>query len=414
MWFKNMQIFKLTRANFFSQINLELLLSANKFRQCGATEIETTGWVSALPGTENLVHSVDNNNFQLIRYCKETKILPADYVRREVDKKVKAIEFELCRKATKKEKEAFKETLVFDCLPAAFPTQKYTEIYTDNKNQLLIINTGTRSAAEDVLALLRKSIGTLPVTDYFTSEPLQQCLNHWIDGQRDVESNFKLGGNVQFSESMDAPAQAKFTNEVDIQAPCIRSFVTEEDRDVNYLSVEFDDAFFFTIHAKGFLKGVKPSDVLKEQNDDIDSDDHLARVDADFVLFAKEMGRLFNVFDSLNITDQTERDTFDASTISYPDIKSLEEEFSDEMQKFGVAIESAFLEENNSGEDQEDGDTLIEEATAFVVEERRASISSIQRKFRIGYNRSARIMEQLQINNIVSEPGHNGAREVLI
>lgn len=336
-----MQIFKLTRANFFSQINLELLLSANKFRECGATEIETTGWVSALPGTENLVHSVDNNNFQLIRYCKETKILPADYIRREVDKKVSAIEAELCRKATKKEKEQFKETLVFDSLPTAFPIQKYTEIYTDNENQLLIINVGTRSAAEDILALLRKSIGTLPVTDYFTTEPLQQCLNHWIDGQRDVDPNFKLGGNIQFSESLNEPAQAKFTNEDDIQAPCIQSFVTEEGRDVNYLSVEFDDAFSFTIHTKGFLKGVKPSDVLKEQNDDIDSDDHLARVDADFILFAKEMGRLFNAFNNLDVTDKTEREAFDASTISYPDIKSIEEEFSDEIEKLGTSIEEA-------------------------------------------------------------------------
>ncbi|WP_277601508.1 DNA translocase FtsK [Thalassotalea sp. G2M2-11] len=58
-------------------------------------------------------------------------------------------------------------------------------------------------------------------------------------------------------------------------------------------------------------------------------------------------------------------------------------------------------------------DTLYDEALAFVTETRRVSISSIQRKFRIGYNRAARIVEDMQSQGVVSSPGQNGAREVL-
>ena len=58
-------------------------------------------------------------------------------------------------------------------------------------------------------------------------------------------------------------------------------------------------------------------------------------------------------------------------------------------------------------------DTLYDEALAFVTETRRVSISSIQRKFRIGYNRSARIVEDMEAQGVVSRPGSNGAREVL-
>lgn len=58
-------------------------------------------------------------------------------------------------------------------------------------------------------------------------------------------------------------------------------------------------------------------------------------------------------------------------------------------------------------------DTLYDEALAFITETRRVSISSIQRKFRIGYNRSARIVEDMENNGVVSRPGSNGAREVL-
>lgn len=58
-------------------------------------------------------------------------------------------------------------------------------------------------------------------------------------------------------------------------------------------------------------------------------------------------------------------------------------------------------------------DALYDEALAFVTETRRVSISSIQRKFRIGYNRAARIVEDMESQGVVTTPGHNGAREVL-
>jgi hypothetical protein len=58
-------------------------------------------------------------------------------------------------------------------------------------------------------------------------------------------------------------------------------------------------------------------------------------------------------------------------------------------------------------------DFLYDDVVEFVIETQRASISSIQRKFRIGYNRAAALVEQLEVNDIISEPGHNGAREVL-
>ena len=64
------------------------------------------------------------------------------------------------------------------------------------------------------------------------------------------------------------------------------------------------------------------------------------------------------------------------------------------------------------GEDEE-LDPLYDEAVNFVTEKRRVSISSVQRQFRIGYNRSARIVEQMEIQGVVTTAGNNGAREVL-
>ncbi|MGC0877619.1 DNA translocase FtsK 4TM domain-containing protein [Pantoea agglomerans] len=70
--------------------------------------------------------------------------------------------------------------------------------------------------------------------------------------------------------------------------------------------------------------------------------------------------------------------------------------------------------ENAGGIDSdEELDPLFDQAVGFVVDKRRASISGVQRQFRIGYNRAARIIEQMEAQGIVSAPGHNGNREVL-
>ncbi len=64
-------------------------------------------------------------------------------------------------------------------------------------------------------------------------------------------------------------------------------------------------------------------------------------------------------------------------------------------------------------EGAEESDSLYDEAVAFVSDSRKASISSVQRKLRIGYNRAARLIEAMEAAGVVSEAGHNGNREVL-
>jgi len=68
--------------------------------------------------------------------------------------------------------------------------------------------------------------------------------------------------------------------------------------------------------------------------------------------------------------------------------------------------------EGGAGEGSED-DALYDEALRFVTETRKASISSVQRKLRIGYNRAARLIESMEAAGVVTAPGHNGQREVL-
>ncbi len=66
-----------------------------------------------------------------------------------------------------------------------------------------------------------------------------------------------------------------------------------------------------------------------------------------------------------------------------------------------------------TGSTDDDLDPLFDQVVEFVTDSRRGSVSGVQRRFKIGYNRAARIVEQLEAHGIVSSPGHNGNREVL-
>ena len=86
-----------------------------------------------------------------------------------------------------------------------------------------------------------------------------------------------------------------------------------------------------------------------------------------------------------------------------------EPEYIDEILNGEASGDTLLPGEQPEGADQE-LDVFFDEAVAFVTETRKASVSSVQRKFRIGYNRT-RLVEQMEANGVVS--GHNGNREVL-
>jgi len=88
----------------------------------------------------------------------------------------------------------------------------------------------------------------------------------------------------------------------------------------------------------------------------------------------------------------------------------LEDIFSDEVASIPVP---GYSTEGDEGGGDSESDPLYDEAVAFVTETRKASISSVQRKLRIGYNRAARLIEQMEVSGVVTTMSSNGSRDVL-
>ncbi len=87
-------------------------------------------------------------------------------------------------------------------------------------------------------------------------------------------------------------------------------------------------------------------------------------------------------------------------------------EITDEVSVANISVPGYDSGDDGGAEDSE-SDPLYDEAVAFVLESRKASISSVQRKLRVGYNRAARLIEQMEASGVVSPMSSNGSREIL-
>lgn len=287
MWFKNLYFFTFTRTFNLKSDELEKQLSENTFTPCGSTELSHFGWVNALGKHGSTISHVANNNI-LLCARKEEKILPAGVIKDQLDEKITLLETENSRSATKKEKEQFKEDIVFELLPRAFSRYTDTHGYISPEQNIIVINASSHGKAEDFLALLRKSLGSLPVTSFSPAVPVDETMTDWLTGKNFV-GNFQLGMEAEFNALGDDGAVIRVKNQ-DLSSDEIKAHLDAEKYMVK-VALEWDESLSFVLCDDFAIKRVKFFDVIYEQNDDIDNDDVVAKLDADFALMAGELNR---------------------------------------------------------------------------------------------------------------------------
>lgn len=290
MWFKNLYFFAFTRPFKWTEQELEQHLAENSFTPCGSTELSHFGWTNALgKHGATLAHCAGGHYMVCAR--KEEKILPAPVIKEMLDEKSSQLEDEHSRKPTKKEKEQFKEDIIFELLPRAFSRITDTHAYISPKDNIIVVNASSRGKAEDLLALLRKSLGTLPVTSFTPDIAPDETMTEWLTEQKLGES-FQLGMEAELNALGDDGAIIRVKNQ-DLASEEIKMHIDAEKYIVK-VALEWDDCLSFILCDDLSIKRVKFFDVIHEQNDDIDGDDVLARLDADFILMASEVNRLIH------------------------------------------------------------------------------------------------------------------------
>lgn len=404
---KHAMVYRVNRAVEFDFEQLEKLLADFAFTPCGSLDRKKFGWTKPLGSqTENFVHIC--GEFALIVAKKEEKDLPASVINEALQEKIEEREKAAGRPLKKKEKEALKEDLIIELLPRAFSKKTYFSVFLTKETNLLVVDASSFKAAEDVLALLRKSIGSLPVVPAVPTKAIDHTMTEWVKNST-VPRGFDLQQDIKLVSILADGGSATFKKQ-DIGSDEIQTCINA-DKVVTSLKMDWQESLKFTLCDNGAIKGLKFADALMYQNADIPREDVLARMDADFSLAS---GTIFSFLKNL----YTELGGFEGEEHLY--VKLETESESENTLPTSITFSKTHAEklmkfiDQNIEEDSDQLDELFIQARDHIAETRRASVSSLQIKFKIGYNRAARIMEQLEAYKIVSPMGHNGQRTVLI
>lgn len=290
MWFTNAIIYKFKTDVSYQQEAFEVALQQDIFRPCGAQDLSTFGWVKALGSHGNMLSHFSQKSI-LICAKREEKVLPAAVVNELVDEKVAQIEQEENRPVKKREKDEIKENLLHNLLPQAFKKSSLQFAFIDLENGWLVVNSSSFNKAEELLALLRKSLGSLPVVPAFVNYDLGLFLTDWLSKMAPLES-FQICMDADLNEPAEKGAQVKL-KQLDLSSDEVKKLL-ENGKQVTKLALDWNERIKFSLSDDGSIKRISYSDVLKAENADIPKEDMAVKLDADFILASEELKLLLN------------------------------------------------------------------------------------------------------------------------
>ncbi len=288
LWFKNILVYRLNKEIALSMDELEQQLASLAFTPCSSQDMTRTGWVSPMGDRgEALIHVAGKQVMMCAR--KEDKILPATVIKQALQDKVEKLEGEQGRKLKKTEKATLKDEVVHTLLPRAFSKFSQTFIWLDLEKQLVIVDSGSAKRAEDNLALLRKTLGSLPVVPLNFNESVELKMTEWVRSG-ELPTGFTLMDEAELKAVLDEGGVIRCKKQ-ELVSDEIATHI-EAGKFVTKLSVDWEDRLQFMLCDDGSIKRIKFSETLREQNDDIDKADFAQRFDADFVLMTGELSAL--------------------------------------------------------------------------------------------------------------------------
>lgn len=288
LWFKNILVYRLNKEIALSMDELEQQLASLAFTPCSSQDMTKTGWVSPMGDRgEALIHVAGKQVMICAR--KEDKILPATVIKNALQDKVEKLEGEQGRKLKKTEKATLKDEVVHTLLPRAFSKFSQTFIWLDLEKQLVIVDSGSAKRAEDNLALLRKTLGSLPVVPLNFNESVELKMTEWVRSG-ELPAGFTLMDEAELKAVLDEGGVIRCKKQ-ELVSDEIATHI-EAGKFVTKLSVDWEDRLQFMLCDDGSIKRIKFSETLREQNDDIDKADFAQRFDADFILMTGELSAL--------------------------------------------------------------------------------------------------------------------------
>ncbi|HET8817847.1 MAG TPA: recombination-associated protein RdgC [Pseudidiomarina sp.] len=294
MWFRNLRIYTLAD-DFVLPEALDKALEPEQFKPCGRQELASFGWSSPFGGTsEQWFHSIGKQYLFCAR--KEERVLPAAVINGELEQQLQVIEVEQDRKVGAKEKQSLKEDIIHRLMPQAFTKFSTTWGMINMQHRVVIVDASTASKAENFLALLRGSLGSLPVKPWLSTEAAETFFTQWLRDST-IPGDFAFGDELELRDTVDEGGVVR-ARQIDLTSTEIKNHL-EHGKQVTKLGLIWADRLSFVMEADCSIKRLKPTDRLTDEQEKISTISSAEKIDSDFALLSGELHELFPALVSL-------------------------------------------------------------------------------------------------------------------
>ena len=300
MWFKNLQLYRLTEKFSLSAEQLHEKLLQNTSKPCQGLDTFTLGWDFPL-GREGkmLTHAV--NDCVMVCMRRQDRLLPSTVIREILDEKVAEIEQAESRPVRRKEKLQLKDEIIVDLMPKAFTRSTLTFAYIDVSKGWVVVDAASAKKAEDLLSLMRQSLGSFKVKPFEVNQAPAAILTDWLN--RQPARGFELGDECELRDTLEEGGIVRLKrhglegNEIQVHL--------QAGKVVAKLGVNWQNKLSCLLGDDVSVKRLKFLDLLQEQVEEQDYESAVEKFDIDFAIMGLELRafiqQLVDVYGGLNL-----------------------------------------------------------------------------------------------------------------
>jgi recombination associated protein RdgC len=285
MWFKNLQIYRLSAPWTMTPEELEAKLAPQAFAACTSQDMQSQGWISPRE-SGMLVHTV--NKQMLILLGTEKKLLPASVVNQVTKARAAELEEQQGFQPGRKQMRELKEQVADELLPRAFSIWRNTWTWIDPVGGWLVVDAASPAKADEVFKLLLKSIDKLPVESLRVTRSPQSCMTEWL-ATDEAPAGFTVDQDTELRAAGESRATVRYVKHT-LEPEDVRRHIASG-KQCTRLAMTWADRISFVLTESLAIKRVTPLDVLKEGTDSATKNDD-ERFDSDVVLMSGELSKM--------------------------------------------------------------------------------------------------------------------------
>jgi recombination associated protein RdgC len=296
MWFKNLQIYRLSTPFTATPDQLAEKFAAQAFQPGTSIELQRMGWVSPR-NDESLVHAVAGQ--MLIALRVEKKLLPASVINQFAKARAQEIEEQQGYKPGRREMREIKDAVTSELLPRAFAIARDTRVWIDPVRNQIVVDAAASAKSDEVMQLLNESIENLGARPLQTALSPVSAMTSWLASD-EAPAGFTVDQDTELRSSTQSKATVRYTRHA-LEAEDLRRHI-EAGKQCTRLAMTWAERVSLTLTETLTLKRIAPLDVLTEKEDG--SGDEAERFDTDFALMTGELGRMIDqLIETLGGTD---------------------------------------------------------------------------------------------------------------